>query len=241
LGNRYPDGSFFQNGSQPWNNGIPGYGSLILGDNGIRTATTQVLLSAQKPYTKESGWSATLAYTHSHARQNRDISQHYSFDEETINQYPFIDSNAVAKHRFVGTASIDGPWGFSFSTKLTLATPIPYNGIANYGLIGPNGEAGIPRADTPGGTGKFLVGGNIWGYRDVDFQASKDFKIWDNVNAYIRFDILNVFNWKNYDPTAAVTNYGQNGQLNSDPVTFDKHGNIVFVPREAKITVGVKF
>ncbi|MDE2307116.1 MAG: TonB-dependent receptor, partial [Xanthomonadaceae bacterium] len=52
LGNRYPDGSFWKNGSQPWGNGIPGFGSLIIGNNGLETRTTQVLLSAEKPYTK---------------------------------------------------------------------------------------------------------------------------------------------------------------------------------------------
>ncbi|MDE3072375.1 MAG: TonB-dependent receptor, partial [Pseudomonadota bacterium] len=44
LGNRYPDGSFWKNGSQPWGNGIPGFGSLIIGNNGLETRTTQVLL-----------------------------------------------------------------------------------------------------------------------------------------------------------------------------------------------------
>jgi outer membrane receptor for ferrienterochelin and colicin len=241
LGNRYPNGDFFQGGSQPWGNGIPGFGSLILGNNGIRTATTQVLLSAQKPYTKESGWSATFAYTHTHATQNRDINEHYSFDEATIGNYPFITSNAAAKHRFVATGAIDGPWGFSFSAKLTLATPTPYDGVANYGAIGPNGENAIPMSFIPSGGGKFLIGGPIFGYRDVDFQASKDFKLFGDTNAYVRFDVLNAFNWKNYDTQAVLTNYGSGGQLSSDPVTYDKKGNIVFVPRTAKITVGIRF
>lgn len=241
LGNRYPDGSFFQGGSQPWGNGVPGFGSLIIGNNGIRTRTTQVLLSASKPYTKESGWSTTFAYTYTRAYQNRDINEHYSFDEATIGNYPFILSNAAPKHRFVTTGSLDGPWGFSFSAKLTLATPTPYNAIANYGAIGPNGEAGIPMSFIPRGGSKFLVGGNIWGYRDIDLQATKDFKIWGDVAAYMRFDILNVFNWKNFDDGAVLTNFGNTGTLNSNPVAYDKNGNITFVPRTARFTVGVKF
>ena len=48
LGNRYPNGDFFQNNSQPWGNGVPGFGSLIIGNNGIETTTTQVLLSAEQ-------------------------------------------------------------------------------------------------------------------------------------------------------------------------------------------------
>jgi len=241
LGNRYPDGSFWQGGSQPWTSGVPGFGNLIIGNNGIRTRTTQVLLSASKPYTKESGWSTTFAYTYTRAYQNRDINEHYAFDEETVGAYPFILSNAAPKHRFVTTGAIDGPWGFSFSAKLTLATPTPYNTIANYGAIGPNGEPGIPTSFIPSGGGKFLVGGNIWGYRDVDFQATKDFKLWGDTSAYIRFDILNVFNWKNFDPGAVVTNFQGGGVVGNNPVTYDKQGNIVFVPRTARFTVGVKF
>jgi len=60
LGNRYPDGAFFQSGGQPWGNGVPGFGgNLILGGNGIENRTTQLLLSADKPYTRESHWGAT--------------------------------------------------------------------------------------------------------------------------------------------------------------------------------------
>ncbi|MGF6711061.1 outer membrane receptor for ferrienterochelin and colicin [Luteibacter sp. W1I16] len=243
LGNRYPDGSFFQNGTQPWNNGVPGFGSMIIGNNGIRTRTTQVLLSADKPYTRESGWSANFAYTYTRAKQNRDIKEHYSFDEATIQDYPFVTSNAASKHRFVATGSLDGPWGFTFSAKLTLATPLPWNGTYGYGspYIFPTGEANRPGAFTPPGS-KFLVGGKIWGYRDIDFQATKDFVLNENdqTKFYIRFDILNVFNWKNL--VDYNTNFGANGiPAMGTPVVFNKKGNIQFVPRTARFTAGFKF
>ncbi len=124
-----PTAHFWINGSQPWGNGVPGFGRFIIGNNGIENKTTQLLLSAEKPYTKESGWGATFAYTYTDAKQNRDINEHYSFDHATIHDYPFITSNAVAKHRFVATGSIDGPWDIVYSGKLTLATPIPIQRI----------------------------------------------------------------------------------------------------------------
>ncbi|WP_310048988.1 TonB-dependent receptor [Luteibacter sp. 3190] len=240
LGNRYPNGAFFQNGSQPWDYPIPNVGSLILGDNGIQTRTTQVLLSAQKPYTRESGWSTSLSYTFSHSKQNRDINEHYSFDEPTIHDYPFITSNAVAKHRFVGTAAVDLPWGISGSLKLTLATPLPKNAAACYGQIEPNGSNCVPKAATPSGS-KFLVGGDIWGYRDIDMQLTKDFVISDDVKVYARFDILNVFNWKNYADSDYLVNWGSDGVLNPHPVAVNKKGNITYLPRTARFTVGLKF
>jgi outer membrane receptor for ferrienterochelin and colicin len=239
LGNRYPDGSFFKNGSQPWGNGVPGFGGLIIGNNGIETRTTQLLLSAEKPYTKESGWSATFAYTYTRATQNRDVNEHYSFDEATIHQYPFIDSNAAARHRFVATGVIDIPWGITLSAKLTLATPIPFNGIACYGATFANGSGCTPAAATPGGNGKFLVGGKVFGYRDVDFQATKDFDLGHGMTIYGRFDLLNAFNFRNY--TDVLVNWGSGGVPNTNPAMYNPTGNITFVPRTIKFTVGMKF
>ena len=240
LGNRYPDGSFWKNKSQPWDYPIPNVGGLILGDNGISTRTTQVLLSAQKPYTVESGWSTSLAYTYSHAKQNRDINEHYSFDEETIQDYPTITSNAVAKHRFVGTGAVDLWWGISGSLKLTLATPLPKNGSACYGQLEANGSGCVPMAGIPTGS-KFLFGGDIWGYRDIDMQLTKDFVITGDTKIYARFDILNLFNWKNYADTDDLVNWGANGELNSRPIAVNKNGNITYLPRTARFTIGMKF
>lgn len=241
LGNRRPDGSFWQGGSQPWGNGIPGFGSLIIGNTGIQTRTTQVLLSAEKPYTKESGWGATFAYTYTHAKQNRDVNEHYAFDEATIGQYPFILSNAAAKHRFVATGSLDGPWGITLSAKLTLATPIPGNFIGCYpDVTFPNGSTCSPQGVQPQGTGKFLIGGKIFGYRDVDFQATKDFDLGHGVTLYGRFDVLNVFNWNNYTDILYTTR-SANGQPLPTLASYNPVGNITYVPRTVKLELGLRF
>ena len=239
LGNRYPNGAFWENGSQPWGNGIPGFGSLIIANNGLTTKTTQLLLSAEKPYTPESHWGATIAYTYSHALQNndsQDVTDQYAFDEETIHDYPFIGS-AVAKHRLVATGSLDGPWGLLFGAKLTLATPIPGLNLACFGDTStPSGC--LPFSATPPGS-HFLVGGPIFGYRSIDFQVTKNFKIYGNFDGYVRFDLLNAFNWNNYSDY--LENYGSNGVLNRTPVTFNPIGNIDGTPRELKLTLGIKF
>ena len=239
LGNRYPDGAFWKNGSQPWGNGVPGFGPLILGNGGIQTRTTQLLLSLGKPYTKESGWGATFAYTFTQAKQNRDINEHYSFDEATIHQYPFITSNAAARNRLVATGVLDIPWGITISAKLTLATPIPGNQLACYGATYSTGSNCTPIAGTPGGNGRFLIGGKIFGYRDVDFQATKDFDIGHGLKLYGRFDVLNVFNFRNYSDL--IYNFGSNGVLNRNFVSYNPTGNISFVPRTVRLTVGMKF
>jgi outer membrane receptor protein involved in Fe transport len=243
LGNRYPNGAFFQNNSQPWGNGVPGFGALIIGNNGIATRTTQLLLSAEKPYTKESGWGVTLAYTYTKASQNRDINEHYSFDEETIHQYPFINSNAASKHRLVATGVLDIPWGITVSAKLTLATPIPGNTLSCYDPAAvqfPTGSSCIPTAATPGGSGKFIVGGKVFGYRDVDFQATKDFDLGHGIVLYGRFDLLNAFNWNNYDTANAIYTIPNSASVHTT-ARYNATGNIIFVPRTVKLTLGMRF
>jgi hypothetical protein len=255
LGNRYPNGDFWAScgstcSSQPWGNGVPGFGALIVGNSGIETRTTQLLLSAEKPYTKDSGWAATFAYTYTDAKHNRDINEHYSFDEATIGDYPFILSNATSKHRFVATGAIDAPWGFVFAAKLTLATPVPVNQNACFSAQFPTGSFCTPIAGTvgsgsgvtdPNGTSahSFIAGGDIFGYRQIDLQATKDIELPHGTSLYLRFDLLNVFNYKNYSDY--ITNWTSNGVANSDPVAYNRIGNITGVPRTFKFSMGFRF
>lgn len=236
LGNRYPNGAFWMNGGQPWGDGVPGFGSLILGSNGIETRSTQLLLSAEKPYTRESHWGVTVAYTYTNAHQNRDINEHYSFDQATIQDYPFILSNAAPRHRLVATGVVDGPWGLTLSTKLTLATPTPNNGFISYFFpqTAPNGANNLPVAGVPSGGKSFLFGGPIFGYRDVDFAVIKDWLVAGNTHIYGRVDVLNAFNYKNYvDVTSTFPTYF--------PIEYNTTGNITGVPRTFKFTMGVRW
>ncbi|HJP99524.1 MAG TPA: TonB-dependent receptor, partial [Rhodanobacteraceae bacterium] len=234
LGNRYPNGAFWMNGGQPWGDGVPGFGSLILGYNGIETRSTQLLLYAEKPYSQQSGWGATIAYTHTNADLNRDVTQFYAFDQATIGDYPFILSNAAPKHRLVATAAVDAPWGITLSGKLTLATPTPSDGFINYSYpaTAPNGANNLPVGGIPSGGKSFLIGGPIWGYRDVDFAAMKNIRISDTVYWQLRVDIINAFNYKNLvDVTSTYPTFY--------PISYNPTGNIIGVPRTFKFSMRV--
>ncbi|MEO5628746.1 MAG: TonB-dependent receptor [Thermomonas sp.] len=235
LGNRYPNGDFFQNGGQPWGNGVPGFGALIIGNNGIETKTSQLLLSAQKAYTRESGWGASLAYTFTQARHNRDVTQHYAFDGATIGDYPFIFSNAAPRHRFVASGSYDALWGITLGAKLTLATPTPFNDV----VCGPPSQPGegycVPAGATVPGNARFGFGGKVFGYRDIDLQATKDFKIGEMATVYARVDLLNAFNFKNY------SGYQVNNSKPNLNVVYNTNGDITYYPRTLKLEVGVRF
>ena len=129
LGNRYANGAYYENGTQFGSSGAPGLGQLILWDNAAKDRNTELLISAEKPFTKESHWGASIAYTFSHALQNNPFSyegdNQYELDLPSPSLYPLLPSSAVARHRLVLTGSIEGPWGLLYGAKLALATPTP--------------------------------------------------------------------------------------------------------------------
>ncbi|QBH02309.1 TonB-dependent receptor domain-containing protein [Xanthomonas oryzae] len=240
LVNRYPNGAYFDStGSVPWGEPVPGYRNTILGYNGLEQRSSQFLLSAEKPYTKESGWGLNLSYTHTSARQNRTIDEPFAFDKATIRDYPFVKSDAVAAHRFVASGSIDGPWGVTFGAKLVLATPEPINTIACYGFTDPDGGTCQAVGVTPPGNGKFLVGGKIWGYRTVDLQANKEFTVVGDFKLNARINVLNAFNFKNYTQYQ-YNSFGSDGRLQPD-ITVVDNGEISYVPRSVVLEIGAKF
>lgn len=227
LGNRYPNGDFWQDGSQPWGHSPPGFGALILGDNGIETKTTQLLLSADKPYTKESGWGVSVAYTYSHAKGNRGGDEHYAFDAATIEDYPYIDLKAVPEHRLVVTGIYDLPWDITASAKLTLSSPPPVNdaiGPDRYGA--PRGPAQVVSVDGPG----------TFGTRQVDLSLSKDMLVTENVTVQVRGDLINAFDYDNF--SGYQVNWGTGG-VYSPQVTYNQYGSQYTPPRTLFMSVRV--
>jgi outer membrane receptor protein involved in Fe transport len=231
LGNRYPNGDFWQNRSQPWGNSPPGLaGVLLVGDTGIETESTQVLLSAEKPFTPDSRWGATFSYTFTDAEHNRDINEHYLFDESSVNAFPFITSNAAAEHRVVATGSFAAPWGFMLAGKLTWSSPIPRNVISCY--------AGTATFPTGAPCNPFAVTANdTAGYQSLDLQITKNFELGDMGSMYIRIDALNVTNEHNL--VDYIDTSGPDGIITS--TRYAPFGNITGVPRTVRMSLGVKF
>jgi outer membrane receptor protein involved in Fe transport len=249
LGNRYADGTWYNNGSQWSSSGVPGIGGLILWDNGKKTINNQLLVSVDKPYTKDSGWSAGIAYTYTDAKYNRLYTDQYAFDYPYISDYPMVTSNGAPKHRLVMTGSYDAPWDITLAGKLVLETRTPYNQINGCdgsapcgGVATSNGYGGHNFSDTaiPKGGDSFLFGGPIFGYREIDLQASKNFDLTRGMVFQIRFDILNAFNYKNYDPQngGVIWNYLSNQATSPHYVSG---APILGVPRTFKFSMDFKF
>lgn len=108
-----------------------------------------------------------------------------------------------------------------------------------FGFTDPDGATCQQVGATPPGTGKFLFGGDIWGYRTVDFQASKDFTVAGNFKLSTRVNLLNAFDFKNYS-SYAYNGFGSNGRFDPD-LTVNATGDILYVPRTVTFEVGLKF
>ncbi|MBD9356949.1 TonB-dependent receptor [Methylomonas albis] len=197
LGGRNTDGSFYGAGSGFGGTfqAVPGFGQLILFDNGVQTKTNSVFVKAEKPYSKDSGWGMTFAYTFTDSEENKPQSftdnSSYLFEHPNTHTAGWLDTAGVRKHKLVTTASVDLPWDLIFSTKLTLATPDTRSGI--------NCTSGACRFDTftPKGS-DFIFPGQWWGYKQVDIALIKSFDTPHDTRMKLRLDVLNLFDFKNY-------------------------------------------
>jgi outer membrane receptor protein involved in Fe transport len=195
LGNRYPDGTFRPAGTtwggQPWGFGIPGFGQLILADNGLETRLNSLLLSLDKPYTRDSGWGVTVAYTFSAAKENRPnvaaSDEHYVFDYPNVSQVGWHRSVGIPRHRLVVTGIIDGPLGVTYSAKGTLASATTLDATNCHDAIDFNHCFFDP-----------LTPSYRYGLRQLDLAASKEWNLDNKMALRFRVDILNVFNRRNY-------------------------------------------
>jgi outer membrane receptor protein involved in Fe transport len=196
LGNRYPDGSFRPAdttwGNQPWGNGIPGLGSLIIAKNGLQTKANSLLLSAERPYSSESGWGVTLAYTYTDAEENRTnvgkTDERYIFDYPEVSGFGWRSSTGVPRHRFVGTGIFEAPWGITMSGKLTLSSPLEFEAVNCH--------------DTTDVNHCFYQNfkeSTAIGYRQLDLALQKTWATFTDTSVRLRADVLNVFNNENVD------------------------------------------
>lgn len=234
LGNRYPDGTFFPPGrtfgGAPFGQPIPGYGSLIKADNGVETRLNQLLLSAEKPYTSSSPWGVTLAYTYTDSEENRsnaaNSDEHYVFDYPTLDGHAFVRSIGISKHRLVGTGIVDF-WGFTFSTKLTLASPVAKDVLNCMATVDP----GIDGC----GHGQFEAGYfDDAKFRQWDIAVQKEVDTGTDFKMRIRADVFNVTNARNWSEFDTFRGIG--GVQNPN---FGNHNdNIILPTRTFKVSVG---
>ena len=236
LGNRRPDGTFFVPGGDtnssarpPYNFPVPGYGSLILGTNGITTKLDQPYIKINKEYTNASPWSFDIRYTLSLALENRVFGEHYSLDYPSIYQYPYLRSTGAPKHRIIATGSTDLPLGFMLSGKFLLQSPPYIYGTALADVPDPQNYPSVPTVIQ--GKGKWV--------NELDLALTKYIGVGflhDGAQIRLRADVFNVFNTRNYVDYISAPASADFGQHNPDSYSIGG-----YPPRTFKLTAGFSF
>jgi outer membrane receptor protein involved in Fe transport len=230
-GNRDPNGGWAtQSPIDPLWGGPNGFGTLILGDFVGQARTDSLLAKLEKPYTRASGWTASIAYTYSDAKTtskewNNDIFD-WTYGRPGVRGWN--PSTLVAKHRLVAAGMTDTvlPWGLTLAGKLTW-------------------DDGLPRRITSCAAGWdkcISVKGDAPSFTQVDVSLTKAFKIMDQ-SLSLRVDVLNLFDKTNYggfDDWGGGPGNPQNA-VGGDNANLGKPNSIRGDTRTYRLVLGYKF
>ncbi len=101
-----------------------GYNFAFAAFNTRATKYDAIFLTADKPYSKSSGWGVGLAYTGVLRSKERGFG--FNFDLPNIAEQPFQPNAGFEKHRAVVNGIVDLPMGFRASSILTYGSGAPY-------------------------------------------------------------------------------------------------------------------
>ncbi len=224
LGNRREDGSFFEPGTiwgPPWGFGLPDRGrSLIIGRNDGETETDSVYVKVARAHLEN--WGFYAAYTFTDATENRIVSNQFNLDYPTTGGYGSYHVVDVPKHTLVATASYDLPWEIQAAAKYTYKSS-PFKQFLNES-DGP-GQQFLDRLEPDEGE-----------FRSFDLSLVKNFAtsfLMDESEAWVRADIVNLFNHSNYHSFILGYNNADFGAPNFNSATFGR--------RSVKLSAGWRF
>ena len=262
VGNRLPDGSYSDTTNPvvvykgiPYGTGIffpggginlaplPGFGSFFIGDSHGKARYAAVYLTADKPYTDQSGWGFSTALTISSARSNdtsvtSSIGDPFMFDTPEIGDLGWGPVRGMERWRFVGTGTVKLPFDIRLSSVVTLSSGPSYGGtfvnvpaslsgnpavggyFTNFGIYRPSGIA----------------------YKNVDFNVSKTFKMpWNpGQELQVYFQALNAFDFVNRQYSMWVS--GQEVYNGAGPTHLpDKGAGVASQGRNFKVGLRYRF
>lgn len=228
LGNRRPDGTFFTPPpavpGSPFGFTPPGFGSIIIGTNGLKTDEDAIHFKLVKRYTEASPWNLSATYTYTDATENRAFGEVFAFDFPTLEDYTVKTSSGLRKHRLVMAGAVDLPTETTISGKFVIASPNYLNRFVR--TIGGTPPVVVDTIKTAGN-------GDKWGFRQLDLAITQNIPfrfITDRSRAYVRLDIINAMNDRNYSSFNSQT-----GERNFNSFATDGP------PRTLKLSAGFDF
>ncbi|MES2860222.1 MAG: TonB-dependent receptor [Pseudomonadota bacterium] len=203
---------------------VPGFGTIVAADNTRETEYTALYVTAEKPYTSDSGWGVTFSYTGADSKQKLN---EFNFDFPRTSDRPFVPNGGDIEHQIVATGIVDLPWGLQGSAFLTLTSGNPFNVNDNSRIDeGPGffqnfrqGFFGQPEGE------QFLIP-NAFAYRQLDLRLTKSIDVGVGELQLIA-EVFNVFDYANfggYDgfipETGVNANFGNPGTTVGTPRSF---------------------
>lgn len=196
-GNRLPDGSYPTTAvtgeyiivdNFPASGQLPGYnGKLNIGANKGSASYLALYLTADKPYTKASGWGVTGSLTVQRARTNdgTELGADEFFAGPSQNQFGWEYVQGVPRFNFVGTGIVGLPYDVLLSGTLNLSSGGAFGHVAFYpeGAVFNGGGVYFPKKDIA--------------YKTLDLRVAKTFKTPWGHGLTVDFQVYNVFDWVN--------------------------------------------
>ncbi len=235
-GNRDPNGGWGkQNPIDPLWGGPNGYGTLVLGDFVGENKSSSLFLSLEKPYTPASGWSVTIAYTHTDAKTNSNAWTDDIFDwTYGKSTHGFNPSKDAERDRLVIGGLTDRlPWGLQLSGKITLGSGQPRQ-VTDCHL-------GFP-SDTSQGQCVYVKRDSN-AFKQFDVALAKNIKVYGG-ELQVRLDVLNLFNtanWGYYDDWVGGPSTPPANALGGDNAHFDTKTGVRGPMRQFKLGVSYSF
>jgi outer membrane receptor protein involved in Fe transport len=223
LGNRLENGDFFPPGAifgAPFGSPPPGFGNLLISRNVLETEADFIFLKVDRLH--EDNWGLSFAYTFTDGQENRKFDDNFALAYPTIEGFGVQDSVGVPDHRLVVSGTYDLPWDILFSGKLSLESELTFQ----YTDCLAGGDQCVFRRIQPDDAD----------LRQLDISLSKAFNFGflpEDAGFRVRFDVLNVFNtrnWRNFELFP--------GDLAGPNANFGNHQDGVYDTRTAKLSFG---
>ncbi|MEJ7777853.1 MAG: TonB-dependent receptor [Sphingomicrobium sp.] len=172
---------------------INGYSNVVAAFNTRATKYDAIFLTADKPYSRASGWGVGLAYTRILRSKERGFE--FNFDLPNIGDQPFVPNAGFEKHRAVVNGIVGLPMGFRASSIITYGSGAPYFIIdGTDGFQANNIRLGF--FETPP---HFL---------QVDMRLQKIFRLFGDREVSLSAEVFNLFNRANFSAGRAGCCFG---------------------------------
>lgn len=200
-GNRTPDGQYTEGGDAWVRDNFPpegrpaGYtGRLNIGSSEGEFRYTALYLTADRPYTQESGWGVTASLTISDSTSNQGISfgEGQMFNAGRQDAYGWQNTRGLERWRFVGSGIVDLPFDFRASATLTLASG-PSFGQVDFSRPAPPNCGGCFYYND---AGVFFPEKDI-AFKNLDVRLARSFRTPWGHEVTAEFEVFNLFDWVN--------------------------------------------